>query len=317
MQPTSPPKKPAAKSRVIKLDRSWQTSSQERGLESAPRVPCQLKMKLPCCGGKGYKISAEGASAHADLCSCVKECAACFGRARMTDPNDPNSSTSCHTPAPNVVVNLINAAHIPARYATASLEGFQNFSGNGRNVIGELTRWKSRFTPVRGMGLLVEGPVGVGKTYLLAALAKDFAERGMSVRFTDFFQLLGQLRAGFSEGKADHTQLKPLIDVDVLFIDELGKGRNTDFELTVLDQLVCGRYNQSKTIVATTNYKLRYRGYANMDLERPQGNGPGEFGSDRFEGLEQRIGPRIFSRLREMTQFVEMNGDDFRRRDAE
>ena len=47
------------------------------------------------------------------------------------------------------------------------------------------------------------------------------------------------------------------MDVDILFIDELGKGRNTDFELTILDQLVMGRYNQNKMIVASTNCHLK------------------------------------------------------------
>lgn len=311
----SRPSQPA-KPRKIKLDRSWLTGDETVRPAAAPSVPCQLKMAMPCCRGRGYTVAAAGPVARATLCSCVSECPACFGRARTVEGN---VSKPCHVPPPNVVVNLVNAAQIPARYAEATLEGFQNFAGNGRAFLQELGRWKSRFTPVKGMGLVIEGPVGVGKTYILAALAKEFAERGMSVRFTDFFQLLGELKSGFSQGKADSTQLKPLIDVDVLFIDELGKGRNTDFELTVLDQLISGRYNQSKSIIATTNYKLKNRGNAhayNVDLDRMAGGGSGDFATDRFEGLEPRIGPRIFSRLREMTAFMELTGDDFRRRDS-
>lgn len=303
----------------IVLDRSFlhvpQPASGTAG-GTAPALPCNLKKQLPCCKGKGYTVGPKGALAHADLCKCVSECPACFGRARQVEGN---SSKACHTPAPNVVVNLVNAAMIPARYADASLGSFSNFSGNGRAFMGELNRWRKNFTPVKSPGLVIEGPVGVGKTYVLAALAKEFAEKGWSVRFTDFFQLLGELKAGFSQGKADSAQLQPLIDVDVLVIDELGKGRNTDFELTVLDQLVCGRYNQSKTIIASTNYRLKSRTGAhayNIDLDRAAGGGGSEFASDRFEGLEQRIGQRIFSRLREMTLFMELNGDDYRRRDG-
>lgn len=297
--------------RRIVLDRNWRQGDAKKLSEP----PCNLQRKLPCCQGKGYLVQAEGALAHASVCACVKGCPACLGQARAYIGND---SKPCQSPAPNVVVNLINAAMVPARYAEASLEKFRNFSGNGRQVLQELLRWRARFSPSKGPGLVLEGPVGVGKTFLLASLAKEFAERGWTVRFTDFFQLLGELKAGFAQGKADAAQLAPLIDVDVLFIDELGKGRNNDFELTVLDQLVCGRYNQNKPIIATTNYKLKGRGYdVNMALDsHPESAGHGLFAESRFSTLEQRIGTRIFSRLKEMTQFIELTGDDWRRREA-
>lgn len=301
------------KSKRVNLGRPWLEDGKSAG--PLPQLPCNLKKMLTCCGGKGYQVTAKGALAHAELCHCVKDCPACLGRARQLSGND---SKPCLTPAPNSVVSLINSAMIPARYAEAQLSKFSNYSGNAREIIDGLNRWKARFKPVKSSGVIIEGPVGVGKTYLLAALAKEFAERGMSVRFTDFFQLLGVLKAGFSEGKADSAQLMPLINVDVLFIDELGKGRNNEFELTILDQLVSGRYNQSKTIIATTNYRLDLRVGAhefNIALDQPGGGPSGDFASERFVGLEQRVGPRIFSRLKEMTTFVKLSGDDYRRRD--
>lgn len=305
------------KKKKVVLDRSWLRSG-EAGLpvRSEEQLPCALREQKPCCEGKGYQLTTVGALAQAVICTCVKTCPGCYGRARRLDGND---SHACRTPAPPSVSGLINAAMIPARYAAASIERFSNFSqhGNGRRVMNEIAHWRQNFKPRGDRGLVIEGPVGTGKTYILAALAKDFAERGLSVRFTDFFQLLGELKAGFSEGKADATQLQPLIDVDVLFIDELGKGRNTDFELTVLDQLVCGRYNQGKTIISSTNYRLEARRKEyNVPLDRPGSSGFSDFSPDQFENLEQRIGRRIFSRLKEMTTFVELQEDDFRRREG-
>src|SRR5690606_37380996 len=110
--------------------------------------------------------------------------------------------------------------------------------------------------------------------------------------------------------------LGPLLSVDVLIIDELGKGRNSDWELTILDQLVTGRYKQNKTIIASTNYLLRgsdeKRHLFNLDLEQP-GAARGGFSPLTFESLESRIGKRIYSRLCEMCLFWEINGKDMRR----
>ena len=285
--------------------------------QTEPTAPCHLKMARPCCGGKGYNIHVDqGVFAKAQVCLCLKECPGCAGAGRRISGN---KAEDCRSPNPSSVANLINSANIPSRYGHASIQSFENYTGNAKNLIGEINRWKSRFKPVGGAGLIIEGPVGVGKTFILSALAKEFAEKGMSVRFTDFFQLLAELRAGYSEGKSDARTLAPLLEVDVLVIDELGKGRNNDFELTILDQLVCGRYNQNKTIIASTNYKLQGRVAAhsyNIELDRHSGSSPAEFASDRFDNLEQRIGPRIFSRLREMTVFMELTGGDYRRRNT-
>lgn len=274
-------------------------------LPQVKALACGLGKSCAACRGSGLAIVARGAHAHADLCKCVTQCPACFGQARIAV--EGNASRSCRTPSPVLVANLVNAAHIPARYAEASLEKFQNFSGNAKDFLKDLERWKTDFRPIKGQGLVITGPVGVGKTYVLAALAKSMAEAGHSVRFTDFFQLLGELKAGFSEGKADHQQLQPLIDVDVLLIDELGKGRANDFELTVLDQLISGRYNQSKTIIASTNYQVgSKRYYLDQELTR------GQFDPRNFGPLEERIGGRIYSRLTEMCRFATLSGDDFR-----
>jgi DNA replication protein DnaC len=215
------------------------------------------------------------------------------------------------------VVNLINAAQVPARYVDASLQHYQNFrdsGGNGRFILNEVKEWFREFQP--GQSLVIEGPVGSGKTFMLASLAKAFAIQGYSVKFADFFQLLSEIKAGFSEGKSDAALIQPLIDVDILVIDELGKGRNTDFELTVIDQLVCGRYNQKKSILASTNYKLK-SGFQKNQPTYHDGQSPGSsFGLDNLQGLEDRIGKRIFSRLREMALFLELNEDDYRSKTA-
>ncbi len=312
---SSVPKAKPSSTRKFTIDRSRQIHSSTQVFDQTPA--CHLKMARPCCGGKGYQIHVDdGIFAKATTCSCVKECPGCFGSGRKIAGN---KAEECRTPNPGTVSNLINSAYIPSRYGEATITGFENFTGNAKNLINEINRWKSRFKPVGGAGRIIEGPVGVGKTYILSALAKEFAEKGLSVRFTDFFQLLAELRAGYSEGKSDVTTLAPLLEVDVLVIDELGKGRNNDFELTILDQLVCGRYNQNKTIIASTNYKLQGRPVAhsyNIELDRHLTNSPAEFASDRFENLEQRIGPRIFSRLREMTIFMELSGGDYRRRNT-
>ena len=88
------------------------------------KPPCQLKLRMNCCGGSGYVIEKKGAHTGARVCECVKTCQACFGRARLTEGND---SKPCRNPSPTFIANSISNAMIPARYSHATLDRFPTF----------------------------------------------------------------------------------------------------------------------------------------------------------------------------------------------
>ena len=287
----------------------------------ASMTACALEVDCRNCLNKGYIIETKGAFAHAELCKCVRECSRCYGKATQSISGYVKP---CREISPLKLVTLINDALIPARYAWASFGGFSNFTGSGQQVLKAMQNWTKSYQQQKSRGLLISGAVGIGKTYLLAATALELVQKGIAVRFVDFFQLLSELRAGYTDGKADKTLLEPLIQTEVLIIDELGKGRNVDWEQTILDQLVNGRYNQGKPIVASTNYKLEkvqdeiVQNQFNIDLER-QAQGPnnslaGKFDPNFFGSLENRVGSRIYSRLWEACDKLNFQGENFRLR---
>jgi DNA replication protein DnaC len=277
---------------------------------------CQMKFPQSCCGGKGFQVYADGPVISARVCDCVMKCGICQGQSRMVMDG---VARPCVDPSPRKIAGLLASAQLPARYLGATFESFSNLTGNGRQVATRMQKWAQTFSPSVSSGLLVGGSVGVGKTFLLVALAKALAARGFSVCFADFFQLLSELKAGYSDGKADPQMMAPLMSCDVLIIDELGKGRNTEWEKTIADTLIAGRYNQKRPVVASTNYSLTAdAGHAmsfNVDLERSLTT-RSDFNPEVFGSLESRVGSRVFSRLRETMEFVELTGDDFRSRGA-
>ncbi len=263
------------------------------------------------CRSTGLRIFENGSFAGAEFCECARGCLKCGGRARFIEGS---ISKACKTPDLNRVVNVFNAMTLPARYASAKMSEFRNYTGNGKAVAQQVNTWLTSAGTPGARSLVISGTVGVGKTYLLAAAAKDLALRGFTVRFVDFFQLLSEIRKGYSEGQTDTKTLKPLIDVDVLFIDELGKGRNSEWEQTIIDSLVMGRYNANKIMACSTNYPLfsEVKQQQNYQFDA-EAAGKSSFAPDVYEPLEQRIGKRIYSRLVEMSIFIELSGEDFRR----
>ncbi len=303
-------------------------------MDGALQDYCALDYDKACCKGKGFQLTTKGPLTSAEVCSCVKACPSCLGHAHKIRNNQ---AIPCKQPSTIKVVNMISQAGIPARYVDAELRKFSNKLPENRPHLIRINQWIKKFDRRPTEGLLLSGSVGIGNTYLLACIAKELAFKGYSVRFVDFFQLLAQIRAAYSDRKSDFSVLAPLIDVDVLIIDELGKGRNSDFELTILDQLVMGRYNQNKCLVASTNCELKprqqvYVPQTNASQKIPsysyQGQGARSFlpatqsnfkdldspsEAEGFGSLESRVGKRIFSRLMETTEIICLSGDDFRK----
>jgi len=284
-------------------------------LPPLPLSECALTKEKGCCRQSGVLLQMGGPVLRAELCGCVRTCKACYG---LTQRTVGKQSQFCRIPSPTRVVHILNDSQIPSRYTTADFSLFHNRSGNCLEVAERVRTWGLQFTTGTS-GLVLSGPVGVGKTFLLVCLAKALAYKGVGVRFVDFFQLLSEIRSTYSKNISELDVLTPLLQVEVLFIDELGKGRNTDFELTVLDQLIMGRYNQNKTTVASTNCTFKEMStprHYNKDLEKSDPN-LGLFTSDLQGSLEYRVGKRIFSRLQETSQFIEMVGSDYRKRGGE
>lgn len=275
---------------------------------------CALKLKCAqCVNGSGVVLVAQSSTVAAHLCECVKACQICSGSCMA--PID-GAVADCSKPSPRKIIGIINEARIPARYIDADISKFEGFGSSDRSQKTTLMNWIKSLVPGKSSGLLLSGPVGLGKSWLLSAMAKHLAFQGISVRYADFFQLVHELRDAYANDLADKSSLKPFQGVDVLIIDELGKGRNTEWELSVADSLISDRYNGNKCVIAATNYPLKGGDVASRQIDylRAENAATNQMNANTFEPLSQRIGARMFSRLYENCLCLEVSGPDRRRR---
>lgn len=106
----------------------------------------------------------------------------------------------------------------------------------------------------RGIGMLLWGDNGRGKTGLSVVVCKEARRRGYTVLFTECADLKRCVidRVPFDD---DQTMLERARSVDLLVLDDLGKGvqDRTGFGARMLDELIRHRNANQLSTVITTN----------------------------------------------------------------
>ncbi|MCW0953854.1 primosomal protein DnaI [Weissella ceti] len=78
-------------------------------------------------------------------------------------------------------------------------------------------------SPTYQKGLYLQGPFGVGKTHLMAAMANAFANKGVPVTLVHFPSFINELKASFDKPGVSLTdQLAAIKQVPILVLDDIG-----------------------------------------------------------------------------------------------
>jgi len=134
-----------------------------------------------------------------------------------------------------------------------------------------------------GNGLWLMGDTGTGKTTLGMLVASQALAAGKTVAVYFTPKLLNRIRQTFQEAQSENAYtafFEQVTSVDLLYIDDLGSERHTDWVVEQLYAVINERYESRRSVLVTSN--------ANGDVERGT------------QVLREQIGPRTVSRLIEM-----------------
>jgi DNA replication protein DnaC len=189
----------------------------------------------------------------------------------------------------------LKEARIPPRFAHTELETFEPETDSQRSALRKARTFVEHFRLKGVKGLLFYGTNGVGKTHLaIGILKRCVREKGAQAFFFETNQLLKLVRDTYNRSveETEMEVLRPILGADLLVLDDLGREQTSPWVHETLGLVIDTRYNDNKATILTSNL-------ADLDQHDPR--------SFIFQ-----IGVRSRSRLKEMCDWVEVQGPDRR-----
>ena len=225
------------------------------------------------------------------------ECESCQGSGwRARDADGVRRVERCDCWRRQVAQALLDEAGIPRRYRKCDFSTFVTYENDRLlRAVASARSFAAKFPSVE-RGLLLIGPPGIGKTHIaVAALREVVIEKAVRGVYFDTRTLLSTIRSTFNPvtRTAEGDVLRRVMEAELLVLDDLGAERPTDWVEETMNLIVNTRYNDDRPTIFTSNYE-----------DVPD--------ADDLDSLLVRVGFRMYSRLREMCEFLEYDGPDYR-----
>lgn len=228
----------------------------------------QLVTKCPHCGKKiltlaGYIVQGDYTDSRQNVTRGLKLACDCRAAQREQEENnalfDVVKRSKEKQKAESAFERRFAASGMPENWKTRGLHLWQTKTPDQQAALDEaktfLLEKLDRGWVKSSKSLYIAGDIGTGKTFLASCLAVDLVRHGGRVLWRNVSDVLREIRASFNQRDiSEQDIIDRFISPSVLFLDDLGKERPTEWAIEQLFAILNARYDRDLPVVITTNY---------------------------------------------------------------
>jgi len=164
-------------------------------------------------------------------------------------------------------VDLVKNNNVPAKYANATLNQYLARNQHEIEIKKQISRYQTNIieNSLVGKNLLLIGNFGTAKSLLLSALCNHCTiGKGLTAKYVNIPDVAGEVKDTFADGtlKTEEDVIKSYLILDYLFLDDIDKGRLSDFVKELFKRIISKRYDEQKPTCISSNV-----GIEELDIE--------------------------------------------------
>lgn len=120
-------------------------------------------------------------------------------------------------------------------------------------VLNYCKNYAKKFS-LNSKSIFMQGNTGIGKTHLSLSIAKEVISKGFNVVYGSTQDLLREIeKEHFGKEKTEKDTLKVLLSTDLLVLDDLGAEFSSQFNISVIHNIINSRMNMGKPTIISSN----------------------------------------------------------------
>lgn len=150
------------------------------------------------------------------------------------------------------ISNAIEHAKIPPLYRTYTFDAYKVVDGATMNLSYQC----KQLLTGHPQNLVLTGKTDTGKSHLLVATLIEAICQGRNVRYTTEVDMLAEIKEAFHLYGSDRKAIQMFSDYEVLAIDEIGKAKETEYNVSALFTIIDKRRVNLKATLYAGNMEL-------------------------------------------------------------